>query len=132
MGARILHVCCLLALCFVTPRLMAQEANADTAKVASSENQTSTGPKYKPCSQNNRETCNADLGHTSPPGDCTKYCAGGPALFTPGQIDVCEGQVAYVNARVNGDALSTHGDAVIYSGLAIDWDDGIRQANCRR
>lgn len=82
-----------------------------------------SGPKYKSCSPREQENCHRDLKHSGRPS-CTSWCSSGPPRFTPTRVDVCEGEEAALNARVDGDALSIHGDFVQYSGLSIDWDDG--------
>jgi hypothetical protein len=91
--------------------------------------QSQNGPYFKPCSPStgNTQNCHQDLGSTI--GSCTKYCSNGPARFTPELVNVCEDEAAKMNARVDGDVLSTHGDMVIYSGLDIDWDDGRQSKN---
>jgi hypothetical protein len=90
-------------------------------------------PKYNPCvnrpgefqnPEAGYESCHQDLGHTTPPGNGVAWCTNGPAIFTSTQVDVCENEIAKMNARITGDKLSTHGDAVIYAGLNVDWDDG--------
>lgn len=86
-----------------------------------------SGPYYPSCSlidSPHALTCPQDLGHSNRL-ECTSWCTRGPARFTPyPRLDVCENEVAHMNIRVDGNALSTHGDVVIYSGVSIDWDDG--------
>ena len=90
---------------------------------------SSSGPYYPPCDPSRSpQTCSQDLGHSGRPS-CLDRCSSGPARLTPTHVDVCENQVADMNMRVDGDALSTGGDAVIYQGANVDWDDGQKTEN---
>jgi len=91
--------------------------------------QNSNGPYYPPCdASHSPQTCHADLGHSGRPS-CTNRCSNGPARFTPTHVDICQNQLATMNMRVDGDALSTAGDAVNYSGANVDWGDGQQTKN---
>jgi len=133
----------LLAVLLVSSSLVAQQATSPTKQQTTSPTKSTTptarlkstgikprssggGAYYPPCvSPDGITPCHSDLGHTTPPGSCTNRCTNGPARLTPGPtVLACAGKDTWVNLRVDGDALSNHGDAVIYSGVNIDWGDG--------
>jgi hypothetical protein len=95
-----------------TPSLRGEKEAATTQ--LNNVNTAGAGPKYKP------GPFHQALSSTN----CTGRCAAGPMLFTPEQIDVCEGQQVQVNLRIQGNRMSKAGDQVENSGGLVDWGDG--------